>query len=166
MINFRYFEQHIPNELFRVMQNLRPFKKLLDNHRRHRPILLEPNLLPPLRSLHNQPKRLIDNNEYILIVDIIIDNIFIHAMDDGLNHRLEIFAVTAELVFTDEGQHEVGVLWEWEQDLLDVEAAVAETLVLEEDLLLGLAGLGGLLGFAGEFAFFGFRFGRWALSCW
>lgn len=109
MINLTNLQHHISQNLFRIIPNLRFLQKLPNNHRRYRLILPQFNIRIPLGTTHDQLETLIQNNENILVVNIVIDNVLVHAVDDGLDYGLGVVRTGDRVVFADYGKHELGV---------------------------------------------------------
>lgn len=91
------------------MQNLRFFEKLFHNQCRDGFILFKFDIGVVFGVVDDEFEGLIDDKEEILVVDVVINNVFVHAVDDGFDNRFEVFAISTQLVSSDQSQHQLRV---------------------------------------------------------
>jgi hypothetical protein len=112
MVNFADLEHHVSQNLFGVILYLSLFKKLPCNHGRNGLILGKLDVSVPFGTGNNQFKTLVQDNKNVLVVNVIIDDVFIHTVYNDFNYGLGVVRASDHVMFPNDGQHELWVFGE------------------------------------------------------
>jgi hypothetical protein len=100
----------VSNDLPRINLYLRLLQEFFNNQTTYGTVFLNFYFRIMLYIINQKPKGLIENDKHIFVVNIIIYNVLVHAMNDGLNHWLKLMTMRKWLVSFDYCKHELRIL--------------------------------------------------------
>lgn len=133
VVDFRNFHQSATNDLFRIIFYIISLNHLGEDEVTET-FFLEIHLKVVFLPLHYFFEAKNDDFNQILIEYIIVHNVLVHAVDDGLEKRCERFNVLWVLVFVYKNHHKIGIFWQREKDVFDKCIHISKSFIIEQSL--------------------------------